>query len=169
VFFDCRPLLPLHERGKGTHPTLEHLDDPEGSLDFGVSHREGGVCTGVRTADVQKTMKHLVDEHNRKLLMLHKLRVKQGHTRVGWRCARTAESWVWSCVLCNNMRLLEWLVGFGFAGLTKGNAVGLGCMRGDKECSFKPMMQQTTSAVMSHGGANARCNMCSFDFTCQWV
>ena len=76
--------------------------------------------------------------------------------------------------LCNNMRLLEWLFGFRFAGLTVGNAVGLGGMRGDKECSFKPMMQQTTSAGMSDGGALARCNLCSvkvvaFEFACQFV
>jgi hypothetical protein len=85
-------------------------------------------------------MKQLVNEENRKNVMLYKLRVKQGHSSLGWRCARTTESWVWSCELCNNMRLLDWLVGFGFAGLTLGNAVGLECMRGDKECSFKPMM-----------------------------
>ena len=85
-------------RGEGTHPTLERLDDPEGSLDFGVSHREGGVCTGVRIADVQVTMKNLVAEENRKLRLIHALRVKQGRSSVGWRCARPTESSVWSCL-----------------------------------------------------------------------
>ena len=70
-------------RGEGTHPTLERLDDPEGSLDFGVSHREGGVCTGVRIADVQMTMKYLVVEENRKLRLLHGLRVSQGLSSAG--------------------------------------------------------------------------------------